>query len=166
MVITRIQQQNIEYTLTLKAWSPHFSNALSPWLVMWFSNSVRSCPNPSGILATKLYMRPRSKNNHKTDQSETIEKSFSNKCISNTFPKTIACVQLSPFSFVAKVMATKNFQNKILQCTSNLKSNLCIPLSFCKKLAWKGVITGPNPQIALKNYLQYLNQSLVVKMGS
>lgn len=47
--------------LTLKAWSPHFSKAFRSWLVMWFSSKVRSCPSPSGILATKLYMRPRSK---------------------------------------------------------------------------------------------------------
>lgn len=50
--------------LTLNAWSPHFSNALSPWFVMWFSKRVRSCPSPSGILATKLYMRPRSGGNN------------------------------------------------------------------------------------------------------
>ena len=78
---------------------------------MWFSNSVRSCPNPSGILATKLYMRPRSKNNNKTDQSETIEIYFRHECISNTFPKTIACVQLSPFSFVANGYQKLSKQN-------------------------------------------------------
>ena len=61
-------KEQIRSLLTLNAWSPHFSNALSPWFVMWFSNKVRSCPSPSGILATKLYIRPRSVNHKNSTQ--------------------------------------------------------------------------------------------------